>query len=138
MMDAHKQGKTTEDAFGGHKENFDSARSHLKSMSRLEVEMNEALSLVLKEEDLQRMLVSDLNELMRRNSYNFNAAVKTWMKVQRVHKTGVMNKGTQVDERDEYGTVCDLIESPRDFNPEHAPTIPVKFSSFFIFFPLSA
>jgi len=36
-----------------------------------------------------------------------------------------MHKGVQVDERQEYGTVNDVIESPRDFNPDEPPTIPV-------------
>jgi hypothetical protein len=127
MMDAHKQGDFAEDGSSGHKENFDAARTHLQSMSRLEVEMNEALSLVLKEEDLQRMLVSDLNQLILRNAYNFNASVKVWMKPPKVHRTEVSHKSTQVDERDDYGSVNDLVESPRDFNPDNPPIIPVDF-----------
>ena len=125
-MDAHKQGNFTQDGSTGHKENFDASRGLLQSMTRLEVEMNESLSLVLKEEDLQRMLVSDLKELMRRNQNNLATAVKTWTKAPQLYKTSVSHKSTQIDERDDQGVVSDLIESPRDFNPDHPPIIPVS------------
>ena len=83
LMDAHKKGLVLEDrkeGKEGHKENFDTARAQLHTMSRLEVEMNEVLAQTLKEEDRQRMVVSDFIELLLRNRHNFAAAVKTWTK----------------------------------------------------------
>ena len=127
MMDAHKQGDFSKDGSSGHKVNIDAARTQLNNMSRFDVEMNESLSLVLKEEDLQRMLVSDLNDLMRRNKANFNAAVKTWLKEPKVTTVERSDKSVQVDERDEYGVVTDMIESPRDFNPDNPPLVPDNF-----------
>jgi hypothetical protein len=128
-MDAHKKGEFSNENTGSmssNKENFDAARDQLHSMSRLEVEMNEALANVLKEEDLQRMLVADLIALIDKNEANFSAAIKTWTKPVKQKKTAKADKQIQVDESEKYGTVTDLIESPRDFNPDNPPEIPVS------------
>lgn len=131
LMDAHEKGHFPEDRKEGketHKENLDTARSQLRTMSRLEVEMNEVLAQILKEEDRQRMVVSDLVELLLRNRHNFAAAVKTWMRSPEVvNKSFMIDREIQVDERQEYGVVNDLIESPRDFNPDQPPMIPDNF-----------
>jgi len=39
----------------------------------------------------------------------------------------MIDREVHVDERQEYGVVNDLIESPRDFNPDHPPTVPDNF-----------
>ena len=131
LMDAHEKEHIPEDKKIGketHKENMDTTRTQLRTMSRLEVEMNEVLAQVLKEEDRQRMVVSDLVELLLRNRHNFAAAVKTWMRPPDVvNKSFMVDREIQVDERQEYGVVNDLIESPRDFNPDHPPAIPDNF-----------
>ena len=81
MMDAHKEGKFDDvSVISNQKDNFDASKKLLEQVSRYDVELNESISLALKEEDLQRMLVSDLNDLMRRNKTNFHAAVKMWLK----------------------------------------------------------
>lgn len=125
MMDAHKDGKIDDiSMISNQKDNFDVSKKLLEQMSRYDVELNESISLALKEEDLQRMLVSDLNDLMRRNKSNFHAAVKTWLKEPTEVVVETSDKYVQVDERDEYGAVSDMIESPRDFNPDQSPVVP--------------
>lgn len=97
------------------KDGVDAGRMQLQILSRLEIEMNEILSNVLKEEDRQRLLLTDLANLMQRNKDIFgNGGVEEgiWKPGERLVEYA--DVGIQVDEKDDVGVVDDAIETPRD------------------------
>jgi len=108
------------------KDSIDSGREQLRIINRLDVEMNGLLTSVLKEEDRQRLLVDDLVGLLEANQDIFGPGGR----VEGKWKTGSdsfvlrVDKGTQVDLKDEFGVVTDLIETPKD-----AIDIPPPFSA---------
>jgi hypothetical protein len=109
------------------KDAIDASVFQLKQLSRLDVEMDEVISSVMKEEDRQRMIIADILRLMKKNEVVFGAL----RKVKGAWQSGVIeptkfeDKGVQADERDLFGAVTDLVRSPRSIpriNPPPAPT----------------
>jgi hypothetical protein len=109
------------------KDAIDASVFQLKQLSRLDVEMDEVISGVMKEEDRQRMIVADIMRLMKKNEAVFGVL----RKVKGAWQSGVIeatkfeDKGVQADERDVFGAVTDLVHSPRSvprINPPAAPT----------------
>jgi len=98
------------------KNSIDAGKHQLRELYRLDIEMNEVLVNVLKEEDRQRLLVSDLMNLMRRNQEVFGAGNLVrgkWIAgVSELPK--MVDVAIQVDSKDEFGAVSDLIETPRE------------------------
>lgn len=100
---------------GRRKENFDNAKKLGRNMNRLDIEMNEAIAVILKEEDRQRMLVSDLNLLMTKNKERMKLyAEQLGQRVIYVPPPEMVERGIQVDEKEKFAFVSDLIESPRE------------------------
>ena len=97
------------------KDGIDSEREQLRVLNRLDIEMNEVLTSVLREEDRQRFLVSDMIALLQTNQEIFGVGGvvgSKWKSGQSSIITKV-DSATQVDLKDEFGVVTDLIETPR-------------------------
>ena len=104
----------------------DAGRQQLRTLSRLEIEMNEVLSNVLKEDERQRLLLEDLYSLLQKNQeiFGLGAMVKgKWMP----GNTDVVEKADsciQVDEKDDFGVVpIDTTDTPRDDVHGPAPMV---------------
>jgi hypothetical protein len=96
---------------GRRKANTDATGKHLRNMNRLDIEMNEAVANVLKEEDRQRMLVSDLELLMAKNSERMKLyAEHMGQRVIQAPAPELVETGVQVDEKYDFGTVTDLTD----------------------------
>ena len=107
------------------KDSLEAAGSQLRQLSKLDVSMDAVIGGVLKEEDRQRMIVADILKLMKRNESVFGVLrrVKGVWQAGAVEATKYEDKGCQVDERDSFGAVVDLILSPRDI-PNNNPPLP--------------
>ena len=127
---------------GRRKANVDASRKHLRNMNRLDIEMNEAVANVLKEEDRQRMLVSDLELLMAKNSERMKLyAEQLGQRVIQVPPPVMVEAGVQVDEKYSFGAVTELTEAQRqaeweDASVSEAPDVDYEpFSANFVAIP---
>ena len=99
---------------GRRKANYDATRKHLKNMNRLDIEINEAIVSVLKEEDRQRMLVSDLTLLMNKNKVRMEMyAENLGQRVIQDPPKVLTDAQVQVDMRADFGVVTVLTEEER-------------------------
>lgn len=112
------------------KDSIDAGQLQLRNMCRLDVEMDEILANVLKEEDRQRFLIADLMKLMRKNEEVFGALrrVKGNWQSGPIEATRFENRGIQVDEKDVMGAVTDLVLTPREIPDTPAPEVPAVIS----------
>ena len=91
-------------------------RHQLRELNRIEIEMNEVLHSAQKEEDKQKIIVKDIMGLLENNQEIFGIGStihNKWHPGVVVKKTFV-DLGVQVDEKEQFGIVTDLIEE----NPE--------------------
>lgn len=119
------------DAFGGGSDHardkvIVAGKQHLETINRLEIEMNQAFSNVLKEEDRQRTITTDIMTLLQKNQDLFGNGIMAaggWQpggtKVVETKEIGI-----QVDEKDKFGVVEDAIDSPREERDYSAPMSP--------------
>lgn len=94
----------------------EASKNQLRTLCRLDVEMNEVLAGVLKEEDRQRSITNELGLLIQKNpvfTHSNRGGIKQMggMGSGGVHGTAEM--AVQVDEKDNYGCVLDSIPTPR-------------------------
>lgn len=105
---------------------MDISKVHLKNLNKLDIEMSELLSQILKEEDRQRLLVEELMKLMEKNKEVFG--VGRWTKgkyiVGDTAVTQTYDIGIQVDEKDSYGVVNDFREPPIESHASAPPVVP--------------
>lgn len=96
------------------KDGVDAEREQLRMLNRLDIEMNETLTSVLREEDRQRLLVSSMINLLQANQeiFGVGGVVQGKWKSGRNSVVLKVDAGTQVDLKDEFGVVTDLIETP--------------------------
>lgn len=95
---------------------IDLGREQLRILNRLDIEMNELFTNVLKEEDRQRVLVTDLIGVLEANQEVFGVGCRVGNKWRNGQHALVqkMDQAIQVDLKDEFGVVTDLIETPRE------------------------
>ena len=103
-------------ATGSHQNSLDASKIQFQILSRLEIEMGEVLAQVIKEEDRQRFLLTDIMHLMKKNQDIFGSgtAVNGKWKTGKVEEVEMVDEAVQVDEKQKFGVVDDLILSPRD------------------------
>ena len=93
------------------KDLVDQGRHQLRELSRIEIEMNEALGQALREEDKQRLIVKDISELLERNQNIFgkgSSHTGKWVAGASDKRT-YKELGVQVDEKEQFGIVTDLV-----------------------------
>jgi hypothetical protein len=97
-------------------------QENLRNLNRLDIEMNEAIANVLKEEDRQRLMVADLHLLVQKNRFYMEEVAKMMGK-ERAAKAPALRISveTQVDEADKYGSVNDLYGSPKRKKEQRQP-----------------
>lgn len=99
------------------KDGIDAGREQLRTLNRLDIEMNQVLVNVLKEDDRQRLLVADLTKLLQANQHIFGPGGVVGNKWVSGHGALAGNKrdnGTQVDLKDDFGVVTELVETVRE------------------------
>ena len=115
-------------AGGSHQQNsLDASKIQFQILSRLEIEMGEVLTQVIKEEDRQRFLLTDVMHLMKKNQDIFGSgtSVNGKWKTGKVEEVQMVDEAIQVDEKQNFGVVEDLILSPRDTDAlGPAPIVP--------------
>lgn len=91
------------------KETIDAGKDHLRQLNRLEIEVNEILSNVLREEDRQRLLVSELMSLMDKYKAVFGPGEWSNGRYYAGETNAVETRDVyiQVDEKDNFGVVDD-------------------------------
>jgi hypothetical protein len=89
----------------------DIAKLSLRNINKLDVEMGELQTLILKEADRQRLLVGDLYRLMERSKEVFGegrwTSASKYVAGESKSVVQVAEKEVQVDEKDTYGVVED-------------------------------
>lgn len=99
------------------KDVVDQARLQLRELSRIEIEMNETLGHALREEDKQRVVVKDIMQLLENHQTVFgkgSSATGKWVPGA-VDKRTHNEMGVQVDEKEQFGIVTDLMpDNPED------------------------
>eukprot|EP01039_Chlorochromonas_danica_P000143 gene142-151_t len=107
------------------KDVVDCGKQNLRILNRMDVEINEILSNVLKEKNRQRLLMKDLMRLVTKNKEMFSIALeqdeqhiqprrRTSAQFQALQKTAAEMEGVdmsiQVDFKDEYGLTLERLE----------------------------
>ena len=112
----------------------DMARKRLREINRLDIEMNEVLRSSMKEGTRQEMIMGDIVELLENNQEVFGEGSTAHDMRQRIWLPGTKTiietseTGVQVDEKEEFGIVTDLIELEEvaaDETAEPAPSVVV-------------
>ena len=98
-----------------------SGQAHLEEVNRLDVELNEILSSVHKEEDRQLALFSQLSDLMERNEVTLRAANLCSKLENTVTSTIRVDVGCQVDEKVNFGVVGEIEEMAPEELPDYPP-----------------
>ncbi len=108
----------------------DVARRRLREINRLDIEMNEVLRNSMKEGTRQEMIMGDIVELLEKNQEVFGEGStahemgqKIWLPGTTI-TTKTVEYGVQVDEKEEFGVVSDLIELEEVAADETAETAP--------------
>ena len=112
----------------------DMARKRLREINRLDIEMNEVLRNSIKEGTRQEMIMGDIVELLEKNQEVFGEGSTAHEMRQKIWLPGTKiaietaESGVQVDEKEEFGIVTDLIdleEVAADETAESAPSVVV-------------
>lgn len=94
----------------------DTSKNQLQTLCRLDVEMNEMISGVLKEESRQQSIVIELTNLLQLNKDIFGEGHMTsnGYRSGKADLIATKEQYVQVDEKNTYGCVMDSIPSPRE------------------------
>lgn len=111
------------------KEYIDAGRLQLKAITAMDIEMNDIMSNVLKEEDRQLFLLSQFSSLIEQNADLFGISKQTNSRGDKVIKAPTMEMSIQTDEIEEFGVITE--REPDEFTyavvipswkPPRAPT----------------
>ena len=109
------------------KESVDAGRSQLKNLNRLDIEINEILSNVGKEENRQRLLMKDLMRLIDKNKKYFQFSEEPGSGLASIAGTS-KSIGIQIDLKDNFSVVDDrtIPTMPQNIPPPLAPMVIVQ------------
>jgi hypothetical protein len=89
------------------KEYIDAGRMQLKAITAMDIEMNDLMSNVLKEEDRQLFLLSQFSSLIEQNADVFGISKQTNSRGDKVIKAATMEMSVQTGEIEEFGVITE-------------------------------
>lgn len=111
------------------KDAIDAGKTQLKTLNRLDVEMNEILTNILKEENRQKLLMSDLVKLVNKTSFaavvgnDHVVSPGLYRSSELSGRSSLVDQGIQCDGKEDCGVITDMDEHPAD-NLGLAPLAP--------------